>query len=206
MRRSHALAACLCSLAAATAVGCGGGERQDANEDEATYDVEVVDARFPERQRLGETSELEITVRNDDSETIPDIAATVDGFYRRIDRADVADPSRPVFVIDGDPVRLGGYPDVKLAGPQGGPSALVNTWTLGELKPNAEKTFRWRVTAVKAGPFEVSYALAGGLDGNAKVVSVGGAQPRGKFQGTITDKAPASRIAADGVTVVNPVP
>jgi hypothetical protein len=200
------LLACLCTLAAATAVGCGGGERQDANEDEATYDVEVVDAKFPVRQRLGQTSELEITVRNDDSETIPDIAATVDGFYRRIDRDDVADPTRPVFVIDGDPVRLGGYPDVKLAGPQGGPSALVNTWTLGELKPNAEKTFRWRVTAVKAGPFEVSYALFGGLDGNAKVTSVGGAQPRGKFQGTISDEAPPSRIAADGVSVVTPVP
>jgi len=196
----------LCSLAAAGAIGCGGGERQDENESDASYDVEVVDASFPQRQRLAQKSELEITVRNDDTETIPDIAVTVDGFYRRLDNAKLADPNRPVFLIDGEPVRIGGYPDVKLAGPGGGPTALVGTWALGELEPGAQKTFRWKVTAVKPGPFEVTYAVAGGLDGKAKAVGAGGAQPRGKFQGTITAKAPASRIAADGVTVVTPTP
>jgi hypothetical protein len=198
--------ACLCSLVAAGAVGCGGGERQDAGEDEQSYDMSVVDAKFPERQRLGQSSNLVITVRNDDSETVPDAAVTVDGFYRRLDNANLSDPNRPVFVIDGNPVQIGGYPDVKLAAPQGGPTALVNTWALGPLKPNAEKTFRWRVTAVKAGPFEIGYEVAAGLQGKATAVGPGDAPPSGKFAGTVTSKPPDSRVAADGFTVVSPAP
>jgi hypothetical protein len=214
VRRGHALLVGLCGLAAAGAIGCGGGERQDENEADATYDVEVVSAKFPERQRLGQESELAITVRNDDTETVPDVAMTVHGFYYRLDepdaadtgRPDIADPSRPVFVIGGVEKQLGGYPEVKLDAPEGGSTALVNTWTLGALKPGAQTTFRWRVTAVKAGPFEIAYEVAGGLDGKAKAVTAAGDPPRGKFSGTITAKAPASRIAADGVTVVSPAP
>ncbi|MEX1142608.1 MAG: hypothetical protein WD399_11250 [Thermoleophilaceae bacterium] len=206
MRRGHALLGGLCGLAAAVAVGCGSGERQDANEAEASYDVEVVDASFPERHRLAQKSQLEITVRNEGTEAIPDIAVTLDGLDRRLDRDDVADADRPVFVVDGRRKQIGGYPEVKLAGPGGGPTALVNTWTLGRLEPGAEKTFRWHVTAVEAGPFELTWAVSAGLHGNAEAVSVGGAQPRGKLQGTITSKPPSSRIAADGVTVVNPAP
>lgn len=206
VRRGHALLVGLCGLVAAGAVGCGSGERQDANEAEASYDVEVVEASFPERQRLAEKSVLEITVRNEDSATIPDIAVTLQGLHRPIQHSNVTDPARPVFVIDGRRKRIGGHPEIKLAAPEGGQTALVDTWTLGELEPGAEKTFRWRLTAVEPGPFELTYAVAAGLDGNARAVSVGGAQPRGKIQGTVSAAPPDSRIAADGVTVLNPVP
>jgi hypothetical protein len=197
---------CLCGLVAAGAAGCGGGERQDANESEASYDVSVVKARFPERQRLAQKSVLEITVRNDDTETIPNIAVTVDGFYRRVEDDDLADPNRPVFVLDGEPGDFGGFPDVKVSGPSGGSTSFVGTWALGKLKADAERTFRWRVTPVKAGPFKVTYAVSAGLQGKATAVGSGGAQPRGEIAGTITARPPASRVAADGVTVVNPLP
>lgn len=207
VRRGPALLACLCGLAAALATGCGGGERQDANEEEASYEVSVVGASFPERQRLAQTSRLEISVRNEDGETIPDLAVTVDGFYRRLADRELSDPNRPVFVVDGVPVEIGGHPDVKLAAPEGGQTALVNTWALGELEPGEERTFEWTVTAVEPGPFEVSYVVNAGLHGNAEAVdAVTGDVPHGSFQGTITSKPPASRIAADGVTVVNPRP
>ena len=192
----------LCGLLAAGVVGCGGGERQDANEADASYDVTVVDAKFPETQRLAEKSNLAITVRNDADETIPDIAVTLEGLERRSDNPNLQDPYRPVFVIDGDAAEIGGYQEVKLAAPEGGQTALVDTWTLGELKPGAEKTFRWRLTAVKPGPFEVSYAVAAGLGGKAKAVGPGDAQPQGSFKGTITAKAPVSRIGPDGRTVI----
>jgi hypothetical protein len=195
----------LCGLLAAGAIGCG-GERQDANEADASYDVTVVDAKFPERQRLAEQSELEITVRNDADATIPNIAVVLDGLERRMDNPRLSDPNRPVFVIDGNPAEIGGYQEVKLAAPEGGQTALVDTWALGKLKPGAEKTFRWRLTAVKPGPFEVSYAVAAGLDGKAKAVGPGDAQPQGSFKGTISSAAPPSRIAADGHTVVTPAP
>jgi hypothetical protein len=204
--RGHALRVSLCCLAAVVAAGCGGGERQDANESDASYDVTVVDAKFPQAQRLAEQSELEITVRNDDAETIPDIAVTLKGLGRRMDNPNLQDPTRPVFVIDSHAAEIGGYKDVKLSAPGGGQTALVDTWTLGELKPGAKKTFRWRLTAVKPGPFELSYAVAAGLGGKAKAVGPGDAQPQGSFKGTITAKPPASRIADDGRTVVSPAP
>jgi len=196
----------LCGLLAVVASGCGGGERQDANEAEASYEVTVVDAAFPERQRLAEESELAITVRNDADETIPNVAVTLAGLNRKSDNPNVQDPTRPVFVIDGVPAKIGGYKEIKLAAPDGGQTSLVDTWALGKLKPGARKTFRWRLTAVYAGPFELSYAVAAGLGGNAKAVGPGDAQPRGSFKGTISSKAPISRIAADGTTVVNPAP
>jgi hypothetical protein len=205
LRRGHALVIGLCGLVAAGAIGCG-GERQDANETEASYDVAVVDATFPKAQRLAEQSELEITVRNDDAETIPDIAVTLKGLSRKLDNPNLQDPSRPVFVISGDPVEIGGYQEVKLAAPNGGQTAFVDTWTLGELEPGAKRTFRWRLTAVKPGPFELSYAVAAGLGGKAKAVGPGDAQPRGVLQGTISDAPPPSRVGADGRSVVTPAP
>jgi hypothetical protein len=202
LRRGHALLVGLCGLLAAGAVGCGSGERQDANEADASYDVTVVDAKFPTSQRLAEKSQLEITVRNDDAETIPNIAVVLKGLSRRMDNPNLSDPNRPVFIVDGKSAEIGGYEEVKLAAPGGGQTALVDTWALGKLEPGAKKTFRWRLTAVKPGPFELSYAVAAGLGGKAKAVGPGDAQPQGAFKGTISSAAPASRIAADGRTVV----
>jgi hypothetical protein len=195
----------LCGLLAAGAV-CGGGERQDANEDAASYDVTVVDAKFPERQRLAEQSDLVIKVRNDADETIPDIAVTLRGLSSTSDNPNLQDSSRPVFSIKGVETEIGGYQEVKLAAPRGGQTALVDTWTLGKLEPGDTKTFRWRVTAVRPGPYELDYAVAAGTGGKAKAVGPGGAQPRGEFKGTISSAAPQSRIAADGRTVVTPAP
>lgn len=192
----------MCGLLAAVAVGCGSGERQDANEPDKSYDVTVVDAKFPKVQRLAQQSDLVITVRNDADETIPNAAVTLNGLTTRSDNPNLQDPNRPVFVINGDAAEIGGYQEVKLAAPQGGQTALVNTWTLGKLKPGAEKSFRWRLTAVKPGPFELDYAVAAGLGGKAKAVGPGDAQPKGSFKGTITAKAPVSRIGPDGRTVI----
>lgn len=202
LRRGHALLIGMCGLLAAGAVGCGGGERQDANEADASYDVTVVDAKFPETQRLAQQSNLVITVRNDAKETIPNVAVTLKGLERRSDNPNLQDPNRPVFVIDGNVAQIGGYQEVKLAAPQGGQTALVDTWTLGKLAPGAKKTFRWRLTAVKPGPFEVTYKVAAGLGGKAKAVGPGDAQPQGSFKGTITAKAPVSRVGPDGRTVI----
>src|ERR671920_1460573 len=47
--------------------GCGGGERQDENEAEGNYKVEVVKASFPSDQKLAKRSRLVIVVRNADS-------------------------------------------------------------------------------------------------------------------------------------------
>jgi len=188
----------------AALVGCR-GERQDENEPSGDYPVEVVRATFPDDQKLAKSSELLITVRNAGDETIPSIGATVNGFnYRKTDAADLADPTRPVFVVNGEPVQIGGFPEAKDATPRGCDTAYVNTWACGPLRAGRERTMRWSVTAVKAGPYKVDWKVNAGLDGNAKAVEAGGGDepPSGSFTGRISNEAPDVRIAEDGKTVV----
>jgi hypothetical protein len=193
--------ATLCLLAVA---GCGGGERQDENEPEGNFAVEVVDAKFPEDQKLAKSSDLVVTVRNAGDDTIPNIAMTVDGFDERKLDPDLADPNRPVFALNGVQVEIAGFPEAKDAAPRGCDTAYVNTWACGPLRPNQQKTFRWSVTAVQAGNFNVRWRVAAGLDGKAKAVAVGGGPaPRGRFSGTISNEAPDVRVADDGKTIVS---
>jgi hypothetical protein len=191
----------LCLLAVA---GCGGGERQDENEPEGNFPVEVVRATFPEQQKLAKSSDMVVTVRNAGNDTIPNIAVTVNGFDKRKTDPDLADPSRPVFALNGVQVKIAGFPEAKDASPRGCDTAYVNTWACGPLKPNQQRTFRWSVTAVQAGDFKVAWRVAAGLDGKAKAVAAGGGPaPRGQFAGTISDAAPDVRVADDGKTIVN---
>jgi hypothetical protein len=195
-------AAAVCLLFAAA--GCGGGERQDENEREGNFPVEVVEAKFPENQKLAKSSDLIVTVRNAGRETIPNIAMTVNGFDRRKNDPDLADANRPVFALNGVQVEIAGFPEAKDASPRGCDTAYVNTWACGPLRPDEQKTFRWSVTAVQAGEFAVNWRVAAGLDGKAKAVAMGGGPaPRGSFSGTISDAAPDVRVADDGKTIVS---
>ena len=181
---------------------CGGEERQDENEPEATYRVQVLDAKFPEQQKLAKRSTLEIIVRNADNKTIPNIAVTVKGFSQRSQAKGLADPNRPIFVINGVPKEIGGFPEAKEAAPESGETAYVDTWALGPLRPDEEKTFKWSVTAIKAGPYRIRYEVAAGLDGKAKAVDEAGTRPTGLFVGRIEDRPPDTRVADDGRTIV----
>jgi hypothetical protein len=165
--------------------------------------VDVVNASFPSNQALAKSSSLTITVKNAEAtRTVPNIAVTIKGFDTREENSDDADPARPVFVINGRPKTIGNYPDSKERAPSGGETAYNGTWALGPLKSGREKTFKWNVTAVKAGPYHVSYEVAAGLDGKAKAVGTGGRPPKGLFTGVIDDRAPAARVGEDGHTVV----
>jgi hypothetical protein len=203
--RRNFFARCIAPVFALAAIaGCGGAERQDEDEPEGDFPVEVVNATFPAEQKLAKSSDLLITVRNPGERTIPNIAVTVDGFTFRKDDPALADPERPQFVINGVPRDIGGFPEAKDAAPLGCDTAYVNTWACGPLKPGKERTFRWSVTAVKAGEFNIRYRVAAGLDGKAKAVGAGGGgAPRGSFSGNVSDEPPEVRVADDGETVVS---
>jgi ABC-type uncharacterized transport system auxiliary subunit len=94
-RAQRAAALASTAFAAAALAACGGGERQDADEPEGTFEVEVVEARFPSEQKLAKRSELRISVRNAGSETIPNVAVTVKGFEHQEADQRLADPNRP---------------------------------------------------------------------------------------------------------------
>jgi hypothetical protein len=193
--------ALLCLVAV---VGCGGGERQDEDEPEGEFALDVVSAEFPAKQKLARSSELVITVRNAGDEAVPNVAITVTGLDYRSTEADLSDPTRPQFAVNGVPREIGGLPEAKDATPAGCETAYVNTWACGRLRPGAEKTFVWSVTAVRAGPYDVKWRVAAGLDGNAVATGPdGGEAPSGSFTGTVSDKAPDVRIGDDGETVVS---
>jgi hypothetical protein len=184
LRRGIVLIAC-----AALFAGCGGGgPRQDADEAEGSYKVQVVEAKFPDKQSLAKRSEMVITVKNVDTKTIPNVAVTVKSFDTRKNDPTLADPRRPQFVVN--------------TGPSGGETAYVGTSALGPLKPGQTKTFKWDVTAVAAGKYALKYSVAAGLDGKAKAVLAGGGRPTGEFVGEISNAAPEARVADDGKTVV----
>ena len=184
--------------------GCGGGgERQDENEPEGDFKVEVVEANFPQEQKLAKRSELVIVVRNADQKEIPNIAVTMNGLDYRKDDPELADQRRPQFVVNGKFKEFGNIEDAQAQTPNGIENpTYVNTWSLGPLKPGESKRFRWDVTAVKAGPYELSYSVAAGLDGKARAIDETGETPQGVFTGTVSDEAPQTKIAADGKTII----
>jgi hypothetical protein len=65
------------ALCSAGFAACGGGERQDVDEPEGEFPVGIVNAAFPSKQRLAETSDLTLTVANTGDRTIPDLAITI---------------------------------------------------------------------------------------------------------------------------------
>src|SRR4051794_14074174 len=138
------------SASAVMLAACGSQPRQDENEPKGNYKVEVTRASFPEKQKLAKRSDLVIVIRNSGNKTIPNLAVTLNGFDKPVNDPDLADPNRPIFVVNGRPQSIGGFPEAKDAAPAGGETAFVNTWALGKVSPGKEKKFKWSVTAVKA--------------------------------------------------------
>lgn len=164
--------------------GCGGGERQDADEPSGTFKVDV-SASFPTEQRLARQEQMVVEVRNTDSKAIPNVAVTIQpGFSTRSNRADLADPNRPVWIIDDGPV--------------GGGTAYTNTWALGELAAGQSKKFVWKVTPVRSGSYEVEYRVSAGLDGKAKADG----DTAGTFNVSVSNKPAQARVDPETGAVI----
>lgn len=184
------------AVAGAGLSGCGGGERQDANEPSGTFKVRIVDAAFPARQAIADKATMRIRVRNADTRAVPNVAVTIEttakgsggaaaqAFSTNVQDASLSDPSRPVWVVE--------------EGPAGGDTAYTNTWALGPLQPGATREFVWRVTPVKPGAYTVAYSVSPGLTGKAKPAAGAG---DGAFQVTIDDTPPSARVGDDGEVI-----
>ena len=177
------------------AAGCGGGERQDADEKEGDFQLSIVGADFPKQQSLAQRATLAIEVRNDGDEEAPNVALTVETappageaprpFAQARKEPNLADPARPIWILD--------------QGPRGGDTAYTNTWALGKLAPGQSKTFEWRVTAMKEGDYTVSYAAAPGLDGKARLAD--GSNASGSLKVNIEGRPSSARVDDDGKVV-----
>jgi hypothetical protein len=175
--------------------GCG-GSRQDADEPEGDYTLQIVGASFPARQTPAQHATMRISVRNTDDRDLPNLALTVQtdasvkgnaptAFGQVGADTRLADADRPVWIVD--------------RGPEGAESAYTNTWALGRVFPGETKEAEWRLTAVRPGRYTIRYAAYPGLNGKAKVAN--GQKNTGSFDVTISDEPVPARVNAEGAIV-----
>jgi hypothetical protein len=174
--------------------GCGGGEGLDAGEPAGTFKVEVVDASFPKLQRIAESVQLKLRVRNADQRTLKDVAVTVEtkatdanspaAFGLRSLNSNQSDSTRPIWVLD--------------RGPKGGDTAYVNTWSAGTMAAGETRELTWQLVAVKAGTYTIDYRVAPGLAGRARAAQ---GHTSGSFSVTIKDEPVPARVGGDGQVV-----
>jgi hypothetical protein len=186
------------TLVALVATGCG-GERQDANEPEGDFTLSVLDASFPANQSTAQRATLRLQVRNTDDQALPNVAVTIKtdpstkgaaptAFGQASDDTRLADPGRPVWIVD--------------RAPEGGQSAYTNTWAFGPMSPGETRDFEWRLTAVRPGTYTIRYAVSPGLNGKAKVAD--GQDNAGSLHVTISDKPVPARVNGKGEVVREP--
>jgi hypothetical protein len=195
---------------------CGsGGQRQDADEPEGQFPVDVTTAQFPNRQRLAQTTDLKLGVENTGTEQIPQLAVTIfvdDGsgavssgaggqgsFDVRSEQSGLANPNRPVWILEDKYPQIVGESEPLGSSP--GTTAQTNTFAFGPLAAGDTREMIWRVTAVKGGTYTVNYQVAAGLQGKAEAVTADGSAPEGKFVVTISTRPPKASVNDAGQVV-----
>jgi hypothetical protein len=227
-RKRIAIGICA-GLIAAGIASCGGGERQDANEPEGDFPVQIVSADFASKQQLAQNTNLTLAVANTGDKPIPDLAITIfttsnastdesgttstgtdttgqdlpkanGSFSVRSDQPDLAIPFRPVWILEE------GYPKlVGQAASAGAEAAQTDTFSFGALAANQTRRMVWNVTPVQAGTYTVHYRVAAGLQGKAKAVTSDGSVPEGEFVVRISNTPPQTRVDDSGKVVpINP--
>ncbi|HEU5063294.1 MAG TPA: hypothetical protein VFT79_09120 [Solirubrobacterales bacterium] len=207
--RLQAIATGLAALAVAALLGaCGGGDSSaGSSEPSGTFHVKVTEAKFPALQRLGQTSLLQLAIRNTGERTIPTVAVTFTIAGERGESSplpfgvndpqpELAQPERPVWVLSATYPRLQGSDR-----PGGTSTSSRKTFAFGELKPGKTVKAVWKLSAVRAGKFDLLYRIDAGLRGEAKVKTEGGVAPGGSFSTEITDRLPETEVTDSGEIV-----
>jgi hypothetical protein len=195
---------------------CGSSKpRQDANEPTGEFPVAVNTAKFPTDQRLAETSDLQLQIENTGSDQVPNLAVTIytgdqkasGPFSVRSDQPGLADPNRPVWVLENGFPKLAtssgeSVKELDSAPSAGAAAAQTDTFAFGPLDAGDTKDIVWRVTPVIAGTYTVHYELAAGLNGKARAVTDDGSPVTGEFVVTVSDKPPRASVDASGNVVI----
>lgn len=216
----------MAALAGSVALAaCGGGQRQDAAEPSGNFAVQVISASFPGKQTLSQHTDMRIEVKNVSGHPIPNLAVTVcnvtcaypapagegsssAAFASNLSENDLANPSRPIWVVDHPPGSCSGASgySCQAGGAGGDASAYTNTWVYGRLPNGATATFDWKVTAVTTGRHTLAWVIGAGLNGKAKAVLNGGGVPHGTFTVNVTGRPAQSYVDNNGQIVTTQSP
>jgi hypothetical protein len=197
----------LASALAVSVAACGSDESSDANETAGSYPVKIVTAEFPAKQRLGETTLLHLGVRNSGRKALPSLTVTISvggeegrnsslPFGYRDPQPGIAQPDRPVWALAANYPKLDGS-----AERAGAETASPKTFAFGPLKPGATADAVWKLSAVRAGEWEVFYEVGAGLGGTAKAETAPGTQAGGSFSTEISTVPPDTEVKDNGEVV-----
>lgn len=194
-------------MAVAVLLAACGESSSDANEPSGTYRVQVTEASFPTKQRLGQTSLLQLGIRNSGKKTIPALTVTITvagkagrdsslPFGIHDPQVGLAQSDRPVWVLSQGYPRLAGSSE-----PGGATTSNRKTFSFGPLKAGQTTAAVWKLSAVKAGKFNLLYRIDAGLSGSAKAETDNGAIPGGSFATEITQELPETEVTDNGEVV-----
>jgi hypothetical protein len=207
--RFQAIATGLAALAVAALLSACGGDDSSAEADEptGTFPVKVTEASLPAVQRLGQTSLLRLGVKNTGDRTIPTLTVTftIAGeqgvnsslpFGVRDPQPELAQPDRPVWVLEEGYPRLFGSPD-----PGGTTTASRKTFSFGSLDPGKAVKAVWKLSAVRAGKFTLLYSIEAGPSAKTKAETANGVAPGGSIAAEITERLPETEVTDNGEIV-----
>jgi hypothetical protein len=195
------------AVAALLCAGCGGGSSADSNEHEGTYTVGITNASFPTEQVLGQTSLLDLTVKNEGKKTLPSLTVTFTiagsegqdsaiAFAVREPQEGLANSDRPAWVLSQ------GYPKLQGVGTAGG-AATSNpkTFSFGPLKPGESRAAVWKLSAVRQGKYTLHYNVGAGLGEGVHAKTPNGVAPGGTFEAEISAETPDTEVTDAGEIV-----
>lgn len=209
-RRSRIGALATGAAALAFALGlsaCGSESSSDSNETAGTYHVKVVKAEFPPKQQLGETTLLQLGVRNTGRKTVPALTVTITGggkqertsplpFGYRDPAAGIAQPDRPIWALAARYPKANGSSESA-----GAETANPKVFTFGPLKPDATTEAVWKLSALKAGSYKLFYEIGGGLTSESKAKTSNGTEAGGSFSVQISNVPPEVEVKDNGEVV-----
>ncbi len=209
-KRSRIGAVAAAAIVSVSLAACGDEDSStpaDSRDAAGPFEVKVVTADFPTRQRLGQTVLLRIGVRNTGEETVPALTMTVSvggeagrgsslPFGIRSAEPGLSQPDRPVWVLSEKYPKPGG--STESAGAEG---ASRKTFDFGPLRRGETTEAVWKLTASREGAYRLLYEIGAGMGGEAEAETAAGVAPGGSFAVRITEATPETIVTDSGEVV-----
>lgn len=185
---------------------CGEGSSAD-KEAAGNFDVGVTAASFPTLQRLGQTSLLKLSIKNEGRKTVPNLIVSFNlagkqgeasslPFGVREQQQGLANPTRPVWVLAEHFPKLAGSSE-----PGGATTSDPKTFSFGTLKPGDSTAVVWKLSAVREGKYTLHYSVGAGLGTETKAKTKSGVAPGGTFVAEVTAVTPETEVTDSGEIV-----